>query len=56
MPFRHPLSPENEEVGPCEKCGQDIDDCECTHCKYCGVIGDPVCDTQEHIDTHISWD
>lgn len=35
--------PGDEPEGPCEVCGQDIDNCICPVCPMCGVYGDPHC-------------
>lgn len=29
--------------GPCEVCGEHVDDCICPECPTCGVQGDPGC-------------
>ena len=29
--------------GPCEMCGNDVDNCICPACHHCGTIGDPYC-------------
>jgi len=31
------------QEGPCEVCGQSVDDCICPECPTCGSVGDPYC-------------
>lgn len=38
-----PFAPYNQEEGPCEVCGKDVDDCICPECPVCGTQGDPGC-------------
>jgi hypothetical protein len=40
-----PNAPYNQEDGPCEVCGQAIDDCICPECPCCGATGDLICYT-----------
>jgi len=35
--------PPEDYMGPCEVCGQHVDDCECPECPACGAFGDPRC-------------
>ena len=41
-----PFAPYNQEEGPCEVCGQFVDDCLCPECGTCNVHGDPACYTE----------
>lgn len=31
------------DYGPCEICGQAVDDCVCPECSICNAYGDPFC-------------
>lgn len=35
--------PPDEYEGPCEVCGQHVDDCICPECEVCATYGDPDC-------------
>lgn len=35
--------PGDEDEGPCEVCGNDVDNCICPECPECGTYGDPGC-------------
>lgn len=35
--------PGEEDEGPCEVCGNYVDDCICPECKVCGEQGNPAC-------------
>lgn len=39
----HPSAPWNQDEGPCEVCGQVLDECICPECPVCGGVGDPAC-------------
>lgn len=38
-----PNAPWNQEEGPCEICGEDIDNCICPECPICSEYGNPDC-------------
>lgn len=38
-----PNAPWNQEDGPCEVCGNDVDHCICPECPECGEHGNPRC-------------
>jgi hypothetical protein len=35
--------PPDDFEGPCEICGNSVDDCICPECEQCGSVGDPHC-------------
>jgi hypothetical protein len=50
--------PGEEQDGPCDVCGKELDDCICPECGECGDIGNPTCyvehglfKSQEQIDS-----
>lgn len=42
--------PGEEDEGPCECCGQSIDDCICPSCPVCSNVGNPKCYTDHGIE------
>jgi hypothetical protein len=38
-----PYAPYNQEEGPCDVCGNFVDDCICPECPECGSHGDEWC-------------
>lgn len=38
-----PNAPWNQEEGPCDVCGQNLDACICPECPSCTSVGDPQC-------------
>lgn len=37
----------HDDEGPCDLCGNAVDNCKCPECRECGSVGDPRC-YQEH--------
>lgn len=49
-----PNAPYNQtDDGPCNVCGQRLDECICPECPLCGDVGDPSCYID--YDEDITW-
>ena len=44
--------PGEEDEGPCEVCGNYVDDCTCVECLICGSFGRLACYT---VDKHLQF-